>query len=403
MLARWFAPWAVAAAYLAWPGGLTAADGEGGIDRWMASSVCVIGDLTQGSFEASGFIVAPGDQVMTTAHGIAPAKNLRVKLRDGRVFPARLERLGGERVDLALLSLVGAQLEAVTFGSVEALEVGDEVVTIGCPLGFEFSVTRGVVSAIRPSDLGYPLIQTDVPVNPGSSGGPLFDRGGRVIGVVKSAAAGRDRIHFALPIDLGKALLEAANRGRLAYELFNQAVLEARPDDKVTTYRRALAADPNLIEAHYNLALALDRLGRAKEAEAEYRHTLRLRPGHTPAALNLGAALYGQKRYREAVELYRKALTLDERSAGLRNNLAETYRAMGDKAGARREFEGLLRDHPDYAPAHYGLALLLDDQLHQPKLAAEHYRRYLELAPEAADREQVRAWLDHAERSEKPH
>ena len=365
----------------------------------MASTVCVVGDVPGGSFESSGFAVGGGDTVMTTAHAIGAAKNLRVKLHDGRVFPARLERLGNEHADVALLSVAGARMPPLSFGSLRDVSAGDEVVTIGCPLGFEFSVSSGVVSSIRDSDLGYPLIQTDVPVNPGSSGGPLFDSRGRVVGIIKSSVAGRERIHFALPADLGAALVDEVSRQKSAYELFNQAALEGRLDEKARLYRRALELDPTLFEAHYNLALTAEKLGDRASAEREYRETLRLRPAYTPAALNLGAALYAEKRFREAIAVYREARGRDPRSIALRNNLAEAYRAAGDRRSAEREFEAALKDDPDYAPAHYGLAVLLDDDHGDRRRAVEHYRRYLALEPQADDAERVRQWLQQAEQA----
>jgi hypothetical protein len=375
--------------------------GEVAVERLMGSAVCVVGDVPGGSFESSGFVVEPGDLVLTTAHGIGGVNNLRVKLSDGRIFPARVQRLGNESVDIALLDVSGAKLRPVRLGSVTELKSGDAVLTIGCPLGFEFSVTSGVVSSIRESDLGYPLIQTDVPVNPGSSGGPLFDSRGRVVGIIKSSVAGRERIHFALPADLATALLDQIARERQAYEIFNQAALEPRVEEKLKLYQRVLALDPGRFEAHYNLGLILERTGKPAQAQAEYRETLRLRPSFTPAALNLGALLYGEKRYPEAVAVYRQALVADPRSEAVRNNLAEAYRAAGDRAGARREFEAVLERNPDYAPAHYGLAVLDDEPHGDRRRAAEHYRRYLALAPEAADAERVRQWLNEAERAER--
>jgi len=369
----------------------------------MASTVCVVGEVPGGSFESSGFVVAPGDTIMTTAHSIGTASNLRIKLRDGRVFPARLERLGNEHADIALLGIDGAKLSPVALGGVRDVHVGDPVTTIGCPLGFEFSVTSGVVSSVRDSDLGYPLIQTDVPVNPGSSGGPLFDARGHVVGIIKSAAADRERIHFALPADLASALLEEVSRERKAYEIFNQAVLEARLEEKMRLYRAAIQLDPSLFEAHYNLALALEKTGRRAEAVEQYRETLRLRPAYAAAALNLGAALYAEKRYAEAIDVYREALARDARSEAARNNLAEAYRAAGARDQARREFERVLKDNPDYAPAHYGLGVLLDDERGDRHRAAEHYRRYLALAPQAADAAQVRQWLQQAEGAGRGH
>ncbi|MGH7822371.1 MAG: S1C family serine protease, partial [Candidatus Binatia bacterium] len=147
--------------------GAAAASLEDAVDRLMASSVCILGDVPGGKFEASGFVVAPGTQVLTTAHEIVSATNFRIKLNDGRVFPARLERVGSERADIALLGLVGTKLEPATLGSVDGVRAGDAVRTVGCPSGFDFTLSQGVVSSVRASDLGYPLIQTDVAVNPG--------------------------------------------------------------------------------------------------------------------------------------------------------------------------------------------------------------------------------------------
>jgi Flp pilus assembly protein TadD len=367
------------------------------VARLIQSTVCVLGKLANGEFQSSGFVVAPGDLVMTTAHGMGAASDLRVKLRDGRVYPARLERIGGEKADLALLRFIGPRVDPVALASVRDAAQGDEVVAIGCPLGFEFTVTRGVVSSIRESDFGYPLIQTDVPVNPGSSGGPLFDLQGRVIGIIKSAAVGRERIHFALPIDLGNALLEAVAKQRRAEELFNQAVLEARIEDRARLYRQVVDLNADFLEARFNFALTLEKLGRAEEAEREYREVLRLRPELLPAALNLCAGLYERGRFSDAIEVGRAALKHHPESTELRNNLAESYRGAGRCGEARREFEAILREHPGYAPAHYGLGVMFDDCLKDRKRAAEHYRRYLDLAPEAADAARVRHWLEAAE------
>jgi tetratricopeptide (TPR) repeat protein len=178
-------------------------------------------------------------------------------------------------------------------------------------------------------------------------------------------------------------------------------VMTAKLDEKISLYRRALKIQPDLFEVRYNLALALERQGKAADAEAEYRETLRLRPTYTPAALNLGALLYEQKRFREAIEIYRPALAREPSTVALRNNLAEAYRAAGERQNSRREFESIIKENPNYAPAHYGLAVLFDDELHDRKRAVDHYRRYLALAPEAADANRVREWLRKAEQADR--
>ena len=376
--------------------------------KLLDATVCITGDAGGDKFESSGFVVTPGDRIVTTAHGIEGLRNLRVKLHDGRVFPARVERLAKNQIDLALVDLIGIRLPEVERATVADVKVGDEVSTVGCPQGFDFSVTRGIVSSVRDVGLAFPMIQTDVPVSPGSSGGGLFDRSGRVVGIIKSSAVGRDRINFALPVDFASELIAESDRQLEAYALFNQGVAAATPEEKTALYRKATTLAPDLVEARYNLALALEKLGKPAEAEREYQELLRIDPANERAAANLGAQLYAQKRFAEAVAVDQRALEVHPDSLALRNNLAEAYRAAGDIARARKEFTAIVTRAPDYAPAHYGLGLLFDENLHDPKHAAEQYRRYLELAPDASDAPQVRAWLErlespHAARDEPPH
>jgi len=379
-----------------------AAQGQRSTEQLLDSTVCIAGDAGGAKFESSGFAVAPGNRIVTTAHGIEGVRNLRVKLHDGRMFPARVERLASNQIDLALLEVIGARLEAVELATVEGLKAGQEVSTIGCPRGFEFSVTRGVVSSLRDVGLRYPMIQTDVPVNPGSSGGALFDAAGRAVGIIKSSAVDRDRINFALPVDFLRTLIEESDRQREGYELFNRGIAAASPAEKVDLYSKATTLAPDLVEARYNLALALEGLGRVADAEREYRELLRIDPGNELASTNLGVELYQQRRFGDAIAVYEEALKRHPDSIAIRNNLAETYRAAGDVARARKEFEALVKQAPDYAPAHYGLGVLFDDSLHDPKRAAKEYRRYLDLAPDANDAPRVREWLRRSESTSNP-
>ena len=361
-------------------------------DRF-ASAVCVRATTPSGELVASGFVVPPGTRVLTTAHGLERVERVRVRAAGGRELTARIERRA-EGEDLAVLALDSARLTPARLGSIASLSPGDEVTAVGCPLGLDFSVSRGVVSAIRETEGGTSLIQTDVPVNPGSSGGPLFDREGRVVGIVKAAARGADRIHFALPIEAGRALLAEGDRRDEARRLFAAALAERDPARKTALYREVVAMLPSSVAARSNLALALERSGEPAEAERVYREVLRRRPGAEGAALNLGALLHRDARYEAAVAVYEAAIPHVAEPTRLRNNLAEAYRAGGRTSDARREFETILAANPTYAPAHYGLALVFDEGLRDPTRAAAHYRKYLDLAPDAPDAAAVRRRLD---------
>jgi serine protease Do len=154
----------------------------------------------------SGFIVSPDGYILTNAHVVADASEVTVKLTDRREFVAKVIGVD-KRSDVALIKIAAAGLPIVHLGDSSKLRPGQWVIAIGSPFGFENSVTAGVVSATaRPLDENYvPFIQTDAAVNPGNSGGPLFNVDGQVIGInaqIYSRTGGYMGMSFAIPIDL---------------------------------------------------------------------------------------------------------------------------------------------------------------------------------------------------------
>ncbi|HET7363688.1 MAG TPA: DegQ family serine endoprotease [Burkholderiales bacterium] len=155
----------------------------------------------------SGFIISPDGYILTNAHVIDGVKEVQVKLTDRREFTARV--VGTDtKTDVALIKIDAKNLPTVRLGSAKNVEVGQWVVAMGSPFGFENSLTAGVVSAKSrslPGDGYVPFIQTDVAVNPGNSGGPLFDMNGNVIGInsqIYSRSGGYMGVSFAIPIDV---------------------------------------------------------------------------------------------------------------------------------------------------------------------------------------------------------
>jgi serine protease Do len=155
----------------------------------------------------SGFIVSADGYILTNAHVVDGAKEVDVKLTDRREFIAKV--VGTDpKSDVALLKIDAKDLPVVRLGSAKDVKVGQWVVAMGSPFGFENSVTAGIVSAKSrslPGDGYVPFIQTDVAVNPGNSGGPLFDMNGNVIGInsqIYSRSGGYMGVSFAIPIDV---------------------------------------------------------------------------------------------------------------------------------------------------------------------------------------------------------
>jgi serine protease Do len=155
----------------------------------------------------SGFIIAADGYIMTNAHVVDAADEITVRLTDKREFKARV--IGADkRTDIALIKIDAAGLPSVRFGDPNRLKVGEWVVAIGSPFGFDSTVTAGIVSAkgrSLPQENFVPFIQTDVAINPGNSGGPLFNLRGEVVGInsqIYSRTGGFMGLSFAIPIDV---------------------------------------------------------------------------------------------------------------------------------------------------------------------------------------------------------
>lgn len=157
--------------------------------------------------QGSGFIVSNDGVILTNAHVVEGAKEVMVKLSDHREFKAKV--LGSDKSsDIAVLKIDARELPTVTLGDSDQLGVGDYVLAIGEPFGLEETATAGIVSATHrslPGDGYVPFIQTDAAVNPGNSGGPLFDSAGSVVGInaqIYSNSGGYQGVSFAIPINL---------------------------------------------------------------------------------------------------------------------------------------------------------------------------------------------------------
>ena len=197
--------------------------------------------------QGSGFIISSDGLILTNAHVVREAKDVTVKLSDRREFTAKV--LGSDpTTDIAVLKIAATGLPTVRLGDPRQLEVGDPVLAIGAPYGLEQTATQGIVSAkgrSLPGDAVVPFIQTDAAVNPGNSGGPLFDGTGGVVGInaqIYSQSGGFQGLSFAIPINVALNVKDQiVKNGKVAHARLgvtiqdvNQALAESfglkRPD-----------------------------------------------------------------------------------------------------------------------------------------------------------------------------
>jgi len=189
----------------------------------------------------SGFIVSPDGHVLTNAHVVDGATEVTVRLTDKREFKAKVVGVD-KRTDVALLKIDAKNLPTVKIGDAEHAKVGEWVIAVGSPFGFDNTVTAGIISAKArrlPDETYVPFIQTDVAINPGNSGGPLFNLNGEVIGInsqIYSRSGGFMGISFAIPIDTAMKVRDQlqkygkVQRGRLG------VLIQGMDDDLAQTF-----------------------------------------------------------------------------------------------------------------------------------------------------------------------
>lgn len=229
-------------------------------DEEQAPSMRPQGDVTA---LGSGFIVSNDGYILTNAHVVAGSNEVVVTLRDNRDFQARVIAVDAP-TDVALIKIPAKGLRKVSIGNPANLKVGEWVAAIGSPFGFDYSVTKGIVSAMGralPDETYVPFIQTDAALNPGSSGGPLFNMKGEVIGInsqIYSRSGSFMGISFAIPIDVAmdvsKQLLA---RGKVIRGRLGVVVQEITPE---------LAKSFNLKKGKGALVTAVQKGGPADKA-----------------------------------------------------------------------------------------------------------------------------------------
>ncbi|WP_431047023.1 DegQ family serine endoprotease [Roseateles sp. L2-2] len=169
--------------------------------------------------QGSGFIVSADGVILTNAHVVQDAQEVVVKLTDRREYRAKV--LGSDKsTDVAVLKIEARNLPTVRLGATKDLRVGEWVLAIGSPFGFENSVSAGVISAkgrsLGPDESRVPFLQTDVAINPGNSGGPLFNARGEVVGInsqIYSASGGYQGLSFAIPVEVANKVRQQIEKG----------------------------------------------------------------------------------------------------------------------------------------------------------------------------------------------
>jgi len=343
---------------------------------------------------------------------------LQARLVDGRESALSVVATDPAR-ELALLKAELAPGRVAVLGDARTLTSGAPLVSISAPVSLDFTTVNGIVSNTNRTYKGYPVIQTNLPASPGSSGGPVFDQNGALVAVVIGKIEGEDWITVVNPVNNAFELLRAhgvavtetpavpqseaeepiipaENISALELEavrIYNRGVGASNPIEKAAEYRAAVGLLPSFYEAWFNLAVALSAVNDTGAAADAYRHAAELRPRDVAVFRNLGRVLLKQQRFQEAVATFERAAVLVPDQATIQNDLGEAYRQAGQFDKAEQAFLKALALDAQYALARYNLGLTYAAQGRNSEAVA-CFGEYLRLAPNAADAADVQALIE---------
>ena len=321
----------------------------------------------------SGFFVA-GDKVITNRHVIEKSSRVEIHLVDGKKFPVRgVLAIDGEG-DLALLQVDVPQGTAAPLQIVRATpQEGESIVVIGNPFGLEGSVSNGIVSAVREISGYGKIIQITAPISPGSSGSPVVNMRGQVIGVATLQAAEGQSLNFAvsaeriLQLKIGALQTFSSlntetqkNRRAAAESLYSQGLGILSRDDfarALPYFEKAVEIDGNYAEAWYQAGYCYGVLGQHSNALKASRQAARLRPNWAETYVNIGASSFALGQYKDAVEAYRQATKLDSSNADSQYALGLSLNKLGRTDEEILAYKRAVALKPDYVNAFESLGV----------------------------------------------
>ncbi len=342
----------------------------------------------------SGFFIGP-DRIITNRHVIEKSSRVEIHLLNGKKYPVKgVIAVDGEG-DLALLQVDVPAALAIPLPIVRSVPAeGESIVVVGNPYGLEGSVSNGIVSAVREISGYGKIIQITAPISPGSSGSPVVNMSGQVIGIATLQAEQGQSLNFAVPSErilqlkvsdlqtVSSLTAETTKNKRASAERFySLGVAQLSRDDyarAVTYFEKAAELDPNYPEAWYQIGFCYGLLGRHTEALRASRQAAKLRPDWAESYVNIGASSYALNQYKDAAEAYRQAIRLDADNPDTLYSLGLSLNKLNRTDEEILSYKRAIALKPDHANAleHLGLAYFKQKRYGESAQAFEQLKTY---------------------------
>lgn len=324
----------------------------------------------------SGFFINPEGHLITNYHVLNGAYAAAVKTHDGSLYDVEAVLAENETADLIKVRVgtEGAKIHWVPLTGKEPV-VAERILVVGSPLGLEQTVSEGIISAVREIPLVGKIFQLSAPISPGSSGSPVLDMGGRVLGVVSFQATQGQNLNFAVS---GKAVLDLKHKTdprsisewtydiqkqtpRLAEDLCKKGfnfTIQGEFKNALKYYKEATEKSPEDTVAWYGLGSCYNGLDQPEKAIAAFEQVIRIDPMNADSHYHLGQYYLKLERYEEAIRVYRQAIQLEPDYVAAYFDMGVAYAETKAYEKGIQAFQKVLQIHPDHVSTHYFLGLI---------------------------------------------
>jgi hypothetical protein len=327
----------------------------------------------------SGFFISQNGDVITNYHVLQGASSAEIKTSDGKTYPITYIVAVDESNDLIRLSVNIPSQDVYPLSLSKTIpEVGERIIVYGSPLGLENTVSDGIVSAIRDiPDFGR-IIQITAPISPGSSGSPVLNMQGEVIGIATLQMVEGQNLNFAIPSEkIANLNLKEEKKTFTTEELFEQESKAKEDSDFYTeAYQKALyfidkeEYDETLLyleiaiktdilslkeDVYFYIGFCNDNMGNYSKAIEAYKQAIRINPNDAYTYYFLGSAYYSLSLYKESIEAYKQAISINPDYIKPHFFLGISYHLIGDKSSALNEYKILRNLDINFANDLFGM------------------------------------------------
>jgi Tfp pilus assembly protein PilF len=311
----------------------------------------------------SGFFISQNGDIITNYHVLEGSSSAEIKTSDGKIYPITYIVAEDEQSDIIRLSVdIPSKYVHSLSLSATVPEVGERILVYGSPLGLEKTVSDGIISAIREVPGYGKLIQITAPISPGSSGSPVLNMKGEVIGIATFQFIEGQNLNFAIPGERIANLILSKEKKTLtseelfgqeeknkkdsdyAYEAYDKALyfIDKREYEKALPYLEiAIKTDVSSLKAwtYFNIGYCYGELNSYTKAIEAYKQAIRINPDDAITHYNLGVIYYELGFYKEAIEVFKQAIRIDPDFVEAHGGLGVAYLLIGDRNSALNEYK----------------------------------------------------------------